>query len=270
MKSFPAFGILFGSRARLSELRAFLEKSSGLPGPRANLELGASFAEAVSRMKLQEWQWDFLVQVGSTSPHKAPENTPKVYAVFCALLALGALYGQGLPRPRRREALAVIRRAAADERWRVREASAMALQKVGEADAAELIGIVSGWMTDASWLEMRAIAAALAHPPILTGDVAAFSLEVSGRILAAMSRADAAERRRDEFRVLRQGMGYALSVFAAAAPAEGFALLRKTAAVSDRDLAWIVRENLKKKRLAAASPDEVAAVAAVLDETGAK
>ncbi len=266
MKSFPAFGILLGSRGKLGELRALLENSSGLPGPRANLELGASFAAAVSRMKLADWQWDFLVESASFSASKAPENTPKVFVVFCALLALGALYGGGLPRPRRRAAMALIRNAAGDSRWRVREAAAMALQQVGEADVQELLSIVTEWMPDASFLVMRAIAAGLAHPPILSAEVAAFSLDVSRRILAAMSRADAKERRGEPFRTLRQGMGYALSVYAAAAPAEGFALMRKTAALQDPDLAWVIRENLKKKRLNSSFEREAAQVAAIMDE----
>jgi len=50
---------------------------------------------------------------------------------------------------------------------------------------------------------------------------------------------------------------------AAAAPQPGFALLRRWAAVADRDVAWIVRSNLGKARLARAFPEEVESVAAV-------
>jgi hypothetical protein len=270
MKSFPAFGILFGSRRKLGELKAFLEKGSGLPGPRANLELGGSFAEAVSRMRLEEWQWKFLLEAATAGEAEAPENTPRVYVVFCALLALGALCGEGLPRPRRRAALAAIRAAAGDRRWRVRESAATALQQIGEKDGEQLRQIVSDWMSDASFLEMRAVAAGLAHPPILSEEAAAFSLDTAGRILAAMSRARPKDRTTEAFRTLRQGMGYALSVFVVKAPAAGFALLRKTAAVRDADLAWVIRENLKKKRLSEAFPKEAAQVAAILAEAAAR
>ena len=56
MKSFPAFGILLNSRSGRQSLFSLLEKNSSLPGPRANLELGYSFARACASLKLQQWQ----------------------------------------------------------------------------------------------------------------------------------------------------------------------------------------------------------------------
>jgi hypothetical protein len=50
--------------------------------------------------------------------------------------------------------------------------------------------------------------------------------------------------------VLRQTLGYAVSVITAAAPERGFALMRTCATWGDTDIVWILRENLKKKRLA--------------------
>ena len=97
MKSFPAFGIMLRSRGQREELRALLEKNSGLPGPRGNLELAHSFADAVAHMRLEDWQWDFLLELASTSASKAPVNTPKEFLPFCGLLALGALYEPGCP-----------------------------------------------------------------------------------------------------------------------------------------------------------------------------
>jgi hypothetical protein len=271
VKSFPAFGILFGSPGTLPQLRALLEENSGLPGPRANLELASAFASSVACMRLQEWQWEFLLQAAATSPSKAPENTPRVYLTVCVLLALGALYGTGLPRPRRRGALAAIKTAASDSRWRVREASAMALQQIGEHDVEALRSIVTDWLPEAAALEMRAIAAGLAHPPILSDrEFAGFCLGTARRILAAIARMDVKARKDESFRVLRQGMGYALSVFVSKSPVEGFPLLRKTAAVRDADLAWIVRENLKKKRLSDKFPKEVEQVALILEQANAR
>ncbi|MGA2381615.1 MAG: hypothetical protein ABSG85_20130 [Spirochaetia bacterium] len=271
MKSFPAFGILFGSRGTLPQLGTLLEENSGLPGPRANLELAYSFASAVARMHLEEWQWDFLLETAGTSPTKAPENTPEVYVTLCSLIALGALYGTGLPRPRRRAALAAIKTAASDSRWRVREASAMALQLIGEQDIEALKSIVGDWLPGASALEMRAVAAGLAHPPILSNEAfAGFCLESARSILTSISRMDAKSRKGESFKVLRQGMGYALSVFVSKSPGEGFTLMRKSAAVRDADIAWIVRENLKKKRLTERFPKDVEQVALILEEANAR
>ena len=75
-----------------------------------------------------------------------------------------------------------------------------------------------------------------------------------------------ADRRSDAFRALRQGLGYSLSVVVAATPEAGFALMRCLAASNDRDVRWIVVENLKKGRIAKPYPAEVAAVRAVLGQ----
>jgi hypothetical protein len=271
VKSFPAFGILFGSRSRQQELRTFLEKNSGLPGPRGNLELAHSFAASVAAMAISEWQWEFLAQLAATSVSKAPVNSAKEFLPFCATLALGALYGNGLPRPRRRAALAALTAAATDARWRMREAAAMGLQLVGERDIDAMKGIVASWLADSSWLTLRAVAAGLAHPPILKDpEVALYAVQTAATLVAALSRAGAKDRREEPFKILRQGLGYSLSVFAAASPGEGFALLRKCAAVSDPDLAWVVRENLKKKRISDAFSRECEQVAAIAAEAGAR
>ena len=57
-------------------------------------------------------------------------------------------------------------------------------------------------------------------------------------------------RRREDVRALRQSLGYTLSVVTAATPEQGFALMRDCASWNDTDINWILRENLKKKRLA--------------------
>jgi hypothetical protein len=271
VKSFPAFGILFGSRRTLTQLRTLLEENSGLPGPRANLELIYSFADAVARMHLEEWQWEFLQETARTSVSNAPENTPGVYVSLCSLVALGALYGSGLPRPRRRAALSAIKAAAGDSRWRVREAAAMALQLIGEQDLVALKAIVTDWLPGSSPLEMRAIAAGLAHPPILLNEeFAGFCLQTARTILTVITRTDPKSRKEESFKVLRQGMGYALSVFVAKLPGDGFTLMRKSAAVRDADIAWIVRENLKKKRLTDRFAEDVEQVALILEESNAR
>lgn len=271
MKSFPAFGIIFGSPSRQQELRTFLEKNSGLPGPRGNLELAHSFAASVAGMKIAEWQWEFLMQLAATSITKAPVNSAKEFLPFCATLALGALYGDGLPRPRRRAALAALTAATSDGRWRMREAAAMGLQLIGERDIEAMKGIVAQWMAESSWLTLRAVAAGLAHPPMLKDpDVASYAVETAAALVAALTRASAKDRKDEPFKIFRQGLGYSLSVFAAASPGPGFTLLRKCAAVRDPDLAWVIRENLKKKRISEAFPGECGKVASIAAEAAGR
>jgi hypothetical protein len=62
--------------------------------------------------------------------------------------------------------------------------------------------------------------------------------------------------------------GCCWSVAIAAAPAVGFGCLERGAASDDKDVRWIVRENLEKARLARAAPAAAERVAAVLDRAG--
>jgi hypothetical protein len=152
VKSFPAFGIMLRSPTGRDEIRTLLQENSGLPGPRGNLELAHSFATAMAGMRVEDWQWEFLMEMAGTSISKAPVNSPKEFIAFCGVLALGALYAGGLPRPRRRMALAALKGAASDRRWRVREASAQGLQLVGEKDPAALREIIDAWLPQSSLL----------------------------------------------------------------------------------------------------------------------
>jgi hypothetical protein len=64
--------------------------------------------------------------------------------------------------------------------------------------------------------------------------------------------------------VLRQGLGYCWSVAVAALPDEGFPRMERLASLDDPDVRWVVRENLKKARLARADPERTARLADVL------
>ena len=58
------------------------------------------------------------------------------------------------------------------------------------------------------------------------------------------------DKKRDEaYKVLRQGMGYGWSVAIAALPEIGQPLFEKWLTSEDKDIRWIMKENLKKNRL---------------------
>jgi hypothetical protein len=59
----------------------------------------------------------------------------------------------------------------------------------------------------------------------------------------------ASDRRTEEFRTLRQALGYCWSVAIAAAPVDGLAAFARWRRSPDPDVGWVVRENLKKARL---------------------
>ena len=72
-------------------------------------------------------------------------------------------------------------------------------------------------------------------------------LGILDKITAGIEQAD--YRRSEEFLTLRQGLGYCWSVAVVSLPVEGKALMEKWLVNSDRDVRWIMRENLKKARL---------------------
>jgi hypothetical protein len=177
---------------RLSEYRALLRGASdweplllshsGLPGPRANLELARVAADEASPDQLREWAAsgeEYLALVGTMG-----------------LDDLDALHVQ-----------------ANDPRWRVREGAAMALQRLG-FDA--VLPAMRAW-SSGTLLERRAVVGGLCEPALLD----------SSRAVVVLG-----------------------SVAVAAAPARGRDVMGRWLDSDDRDVAWVMRENLKKKRLA--------------------
>jgi hypothetical protein len=57
-------------------------------------------------------------------------------------------------------------------------------------------------------------------------------------------------RKTEEFRILRQALAYAWSVAVAAHPDEGKPVMQAWLACPNPDVAWVMKENLKKKRIA--------------------
>jgi hypothetical protein len=123
----------------------------------------------------------------------------------------------------------------------------MGLQRIGDRDPALLRRELSVW-AQGSRLEQRAAAAGVCEPRLLVEPgQASWTLELLDRITASL--AGAADRRDDGFRALRKGLGYCWSVAVVAAPDEGRRMLEKWAESEDADIRWVVRQNLKKKRL---------------------
>jgi HEAT repeat protein len=140
-------------RQKLRELNdwtPFLLKNSGLPGPRGNLELAQAVAEDASEKQIEE----FL----SIPIEQAKENWPKVFLVFCGVTALGKRIARG-----EHKEFARLRKYASDPRWRIREATAIALQYVGDENMEVLLKEAKAW-SQGNWYEKRAAAAALAEP----------------------------------------------------------------------------------------------------------
>ena len=208
----------------------FLRKESGLPGPRGNLELAYAVAEEGNKKQFKQ----FL-------SFQAEENTPEVFLVFCGVIGFGKLAAND---PTLFEQLL---KYASDARWRIREAVATGLQLVGDQNMDLLLSEMQKW-SKGNWYEKRAAAAALAEPRLLkepkyTRKV----LRILDEITESMENAD--ESKDEAFKVLRQGMAYCWSVVVAALPEAGRPLMEKWSDSRDKDIRWMIRENLKKNRL---------------------
>jgi hypothetical protein len=218
----------------LTDWDAYLLKESGLPGPRGNIELAQAVANAGDRELFHRYL--------SYSADIAPVNSLYEFLAFCGAVGLGRLLAEG-----DLSNLQTLRTLASDSRWRMREAVAMALQRLGDVNMEQLIKALQSWSLGTP-LEQRAAAAAVCEPRLL-GEVkyAREALKILDAITASLEcRAD---RRGEDFLALRKGLGYCWSVAVAALPDEGKALMEKWLAMSDKDIQWIMRENLKKSRL---------------------
>jgi len=218
----------------LDEWDAYLLSESGLPGPRGNIEL----AQAVANEGNQELFQRYL----SYSADVAPVNSPYEFLAFCGALGLGRLLAEG-----ETSLLQVLRTLASDPRWRMREAVAMALQRLGDVNMPQLLAAMQIW-SRGTRLEQRAAAAAICEPRLLsTENYARQALNILDTITIAFEAA--AHRQANDFIALRKGLGYCWSVAVVALPAEGKVLMEKWLQMPDKDIQWIMQENLKKNRL---------------------
>jgi hypothetical protein len=239
-------------------LIAYLVAQSNLPGRRANLELAQAFGDTVAFWASEKSQalWAFCTQLTAISPDEAPVNHPREFFPFCGAIGLGAVGAAAAVYLE--PALQALHELANDPRWRLREAVCFGLQRLLGADAQRTVASLQSWLPEGSWLELRAAAAAVAEPTLLQERVMAHSaLDLHQRILERVQDADAPDRKTDPFKTLRQGLGYTPSVVVQALPDEGFAWLAQLAESQDRDVLWIVRQNLKKNRLVRGFPDQV-------------
>jgi len=220
---------------KLDDWDAFLLKESGLPGPRGNLEL----AQVVADLGNQELFEHYLAY----DADQAPTNSPYEFLAFCGVVGLGRLLAEG-----QSELLVPLRLCASDRRWRVREGVAMALQRLGDQDMDALIQAMQAWSMGTP-LEQRAAAAAVCEPRLLgQAKHARAVLRILDKITTSLLKLK--NRKSQDFLTLRQGLGYCWSVAVAALPDEGKIMLEKWLADTDKDIRWIMKENLKKNRLA--------------------
>lgn len=219
---------------------------SNLPGPRANLGVASAFADAFASNEVTCEAWELIVDWSQISD--APTDDPREFLPFSALQAMGAYYRYA-ESARREIILNRCYVAMIDSRWRMREAAAIALQRIGEQDFEVLQSLFDSMFSSAGALEKRAFIATLAHPPLLKEPAhALYALKLSEQILNEII-AGQTRYNTEDFRILSKGLEYAFSVFVEHAPEAGFQLLAKFAVTEDKRMLKIIKSNLGKARL---------------------
>jgi hypothetical protein len=238
-------------------LEAYLINNSNLPGPRGNLELAGAFANVVQicSANASEALWQLCSKLIDISSNEAPTNDPSEFLPFCGAVAIGAL--ASVQQNRFEESMMILKRLANDSRWRMREAICFAMQRLMQVNSQAAMNELETWISRGTLFELRAVAAIVADPPRLKTEwIAIRSLQFHKQIVERFIQID--ERKSEPFRILRQGLGYTISVVVCAAPKQGFEFLRQLIHSGDKELLWVVRENLKKNRLLKNFPQEVA------------
>jgi len=181
-------------------------------------------------------------------------NGSEEFIPFCGLIGVGAI--SSISSSYFSEGLLILKNAAKDKRWRIREAVAMGLQRILLNKNKKIINELEEWITEKDYYIWRAVVAGLAEPDILKDkEVAMEALEIHKKILKQISFIE--DRKSESFKKLRQALGYTLSVVVEQIPQEGFEYINKLVGKDDKDILWIVKNNLKKNRLIKNYPKKV-------------
>jgi hypothetical protein len=220
----------------------YLRHNSRLPGPRANLELLDAAVDEGDERRFRHWR----------DLDRGREDAPDELVVMCGVVGLGRIGADTFTRSRRLPPGVVVelRRYANDERWRVREAVAMALQRIGDASEHVLLDVAEK-LAGGSAYERRAAVAGVCEPRFCRSEAG-----VSPRIAALLDTVTESftaerDRRADGAVALRKALSYGWSVALAADPRVAVPHFDPWVArsASDPDVRRIVRENLGKARL---------------------
>ena len=241
------------------ELVDYVLSNSNLPGPRANLELADAFPEALGEIAQKESHkcWALCMRMLELTAEEAPVNNPEEFVPFCGAVGIGSI--GSLQTSFFDQAIVTLRGFAKDSRWRMREAVRIGLQRLAKTRARDTLTMMEGWIDEGDWLEMRAIVATVAYPTLLENEeLANWALSLHRKIFDLVL--ETQDRKSEQFRVMRKALGYTLSVVVRALPREGFEFMAQLIDSQDKDIKWILRENLKKKRLQENYPSEVAEI----------
>jgi len=238
----------------IEDLIEYLLDNSNLPSRQGNLGLAEMFVEIIEELKFDNIEKlnEFIMHLLKFNANEAPVNNPKEFLPFCGTWALGSI---GTIDNYAQIAISNLKIMAKDSRWRIREAVAKAITLLVKYNSNRFLTELDNWLkTEDNWLVMRAIVAGLAERG-LDENTYNRALEFHNKIINKIQ--VNVNRNSEEFKALRKGLGYTLSVVVQATPILGFNYMEKLAKSKDKDVIWIVKNNLKKNRLIKNFPNEV-------------
>jgi len=232
-------------------LEFYLRENSRLSGARANLELAndVGYLLAASLTRHPDTVRSLISHFVNGDQKNGTSNATSEFVTLCGIIASGAC--AAVEATWRADTFDLIYCHTSSPHWRVREGIAIAYQHLLTAVPEETAERLVSLAREGNYFQQCAAITAIAEAPMLyISDVLRTALHLQRIVLERLHDAPLSVRKGEDFRALRRTSGYTLSVITAAAPEQGFALMRECATWNDADIIWVLRENLKKKRLA--------------------
>jgi hypothetical protein len=250
---------------KTDKLYALLLRGSRLPGPRPNLELTLSFAAACSaRGQAGE---TLATKLATLDPDVAPGATELEFLPMCGVTAVGA---RAVSDPKSRtRLLRVLEVASEDLRWRVREAVAPALARLGALEGDDLVRNVEPWMQ--GFFPATSVLVALARQEWLSrlSDPALALARMEDAFLLARNAERSAERY-PGYKALVVALGTSPRELAARFGPPVFDLLVRMSDIKEPVLREAIAKNLESQKLARRFAQDVARVKTALEESAPK
>ncbi len=218
----------------------YLLRNSKLPGPRGNLELLYDFSKTADAKAI-----DVCLSCIKTDTSDSPEE----FVGMCGVLGYAVLNGHD-----NAKVIDFLRKYASHDSWRIREAVAIGIQEISTEGMRSTLENLGPWIRGNSY-EQRAVVAGLCEPKLLGDEATNIRiLEILETMTRSLNRDDRLDASADS---LKKALGYGWSVVVAASPEAGKSRFESLFALKGKHLRWILRENLKKNRLARMDRDWV-------------
>ena len=230
------------------ELENYLLENSNLPGKRGNLELAFSFRDYIEKIYLpaKEAAFNNCLRLVNENPARKAKIGNEEFLPFCGIVGLGRI--AKIDFNRRNEILLLLRKNAQDDRWRIREAVAMAIQEIVAVDSSQTLEQLNKWLEDENYFVYRAVAAGLAEPYLMKDpQIAQAAFLIHKSIIEKVG--NEKDIKTPEYKALVKGLCYTLSVIILGNKEQGFDYLDHLITINNPIIRKIVRENLKKNRL---------------------